>query len=168
MSLTYLNFKSTVAAAIYAWLLAGSWPSEAQEPPPRDLQTEPTVTLDRVEVPGHRWRDIRGTTDYCVDARFLRGWSQDSEGLVVEVSPRRHAGHRYYRVETVENCSDLASAYSIRLVSRSGGAAVCGHPGDKVLLLDYSSQGLSKMGVSATGAFGRGCEIDRVTPVVRK
>src|SRR5690606_15725929 len=94
--------------------------------------TRAAMTLDRVEVREHHWRDIRGTTDYCVDARFLRGWREDSKGLVVEVSPRRHSGHRYYRVRTVNECADLASARSIRLVSRSGGAAVCGHPGDKV------------------------------------
>ena len=168
MSLALFNCNSTIAVAICAWLLAWSQPSVARGPPTGDAQTKPAVTLDRVEAQGHHWRDIRGTTDYCVDARFLRGWSKDGKGLLVEVSPRRHAGHRYYRIETVENCSNLASAHSIRLVSRSGGAAVCGHPGDKVMLIDYSSQGLSKMGVSATGAFGRGCEISRVTPVPRK
>src|SRR5690606_4641868 len=111
----------------------------------RDARMQADVTtLDRVEVQGHRnWRDIRGTTDYCVDARFLRGWREDDEGLVVEVSPRRHAGHRYYRVETLNECADLASARSIRLVSRSGGAAVCGYPGDKVVLLNDASSGLA-------------------------
>lgn len=133
-----------------------------------DAHVNPTVTLDRVEVRGHHWRDIRGTTDYCVDARFMRGWSQDSQGLVVEVSPRRHAGHRYYRVETTEKCLDLASAHSIRLVSRNGGAAVCGRPGDKVMLMDYSSAGLVQMGGPATSAFGRSCEINRVIPFPRK
>lgn len=167
MSLACLNFNA-ISAAICAWLLVWPQPSMAQEAPAQDVQAEPTVTLDRVETRGHHWRDIRGTTEYCVDARFLRGWSQDREGLLVEVAPRRHAGHRYYQVETVENCSDLASAHSIRLVSRSGGAAVCGHPGDKVVLLDYSSQGFSQMGGSTTHTFGRGCEIKKVTPVPRK
>ena len=167
MSLARFNFNA-ITAAICAWLLAWSPPSMAQDPPAQDVQAEPTVTLGRVEARRHHWRDIRGTTDYCVDARFLRGWSQVREGLLVEVAPRRHAGHRYYQVETAESCPDLASAHSIRLVSRSGGAAVCGQPGDKVVLLDYSSQGLSQMGGAATHAFGRGCEIKRVTPVPRK
>lgn len=160
--------NSAIIVAIGALLLSWSQPPAAREPSARDKQVKPAVTLDQVEVRGHHWRDIRGTTDYCVDARFLRGWSRDSEGLVVEVSPRRHAGHRYYRIETIDLCPDLASAHSIRLVSRSGGAAVCGHPGDKVVLMDYASQGFSQMGGSATAAFGRGCEINRVTPVPRK
>ncbi|MEZ0472982.1 hypothetical protein [Luteimonas salinilitoris] len=134
----------------------------------RGANMQPSVTLDRVEVQGRHWRDIGGTTDYCVDARFLRGWHKDREGLVVEVSPRRHAGHRYYRVETVNICSDLATAHSIRLVSRNGGAAVCGYPGDKVVLINDSSEGFVQMGGSPTGAFWRGCEISRVTPFARE
>jgi len=133
--------------------------------PKRDANARATVTLDRVEVREHHWRDIRGTTDDCVDARFLRGWREDSDGLVVEVSPRRHSGHRYYRVQTVNECSDLASARSIRLVSRSGGAAVCGHPGDKVVLANDPA-GFARMGSPRTGAFGFGCEIESVTPLV--
>lgn len=134
----------------------------------RDARMRASVMLDRVVVQGRRWRDVRGTTDRCVDARFLRGWHWDGEGLVVEVSPPRHSGNRYYRVETVEHCSDLASAHSIRLVSRSGGAAVCGRPGDRVVLMGYSSAGLVPMGVPPSGAFGRGCEVSRVTPLPRE
>lgn len=130
----------------------------------RDASTGATVTLDRVEVREHHWRDIRGTTDYCVDARFLRGWREDNEGLVVEVSPRRHSGHRYYRVRTVNKCSDLATARSIRLVSRSGGAAVCGYPGDRVVLTDDPG-GFARMGGQRTAMFGLGCEIESVTPI---
>ena len=124
----------------------------------------PAVTLDRVEVRGqHHWRDRTGTTDHCIDARFLRGWNRDREGLVVEVSPRRHAGHRYYRVETVDTCSDLAGAHSIRLESRIGAAAVCGRPGDRVVLLsnEYGMGGARVPG-------GRNCEITRVAPVPRE
>lgn len=132
----------------------------------REAELRSSVTLERVVVQGHRWRDIRGETDRCVDARFLRGWREDGDGLVVEVSPKRHSGHRFYRVETVNRCSDLASAHSIRLRSRSGGAAVCGHPGDKVMLLgNASSSGLAAMGAPATHAFERGCEISRVVPL---
>jgi hypothetical protein len=131
----------------------------------RNIHLQKVVTLGRVVVRGHRWRDIRGTTAYCVDARFLRGWRDDRKGLVVEVSPRRHSGHRYYLVETVTTCPDLATARSIRLVSTSGGAAVCGYPGDKVVLVDDSSQGFARMGGAPTGAIGLGCEISRVTPL---
>ena len=159
--------KSKIIAAIGAWLVLWLQPSAAQDPPARILQAEPEKTLDRVEVREHHWRDIRGTTDYCVDARFLRGWNQGKDGLMVEVAPRRHAGNRYYRIETVENCPDLASADSIRLVSRSGGVAVCGHPGDKVLLFDHLAQGRKNMGTPKTHAFGRGCEIEKVTTYSR-
>jgi len=136
----------------------------------RDAHMQAGVaTLDRVEVRERRhWRDIRGTTDYCVDARFLRGWREDRAGLVVEVSPRRHAGHRYYRVETVDRCPDLADARTIRLVSRSGGAAVCGYPGDKVVLVDDPPADFARMDKPRTVVFGRGCEISRVTPLPRE
>lgn len=134
----------------------------------REARMKPAVDLDPVLVQGQRWRDIRGTTDRCVDARFLRGWSERAGGLVVEVSPRRHSGHRFYLVETVEQCSDLRTAHSVQLVARSGGAAVCGRPGDKVVLMTHASAGLAAMGGSPSGAFRRGCEISRVTPLPRK
>ena len=133
----------------------------------REARMREATTVDRVVVEGRRWRDIRGTTDRCVDSRFVRGWREDRDGLVVEVSPIHHSGHRYYRVETVEQCTDLGRAHSIRLVSRSGGAAVCGRPGDKVVLMGHSASGLARMGARATAAFGRGCEIRRVTPLPR-
>ena len=125
----------------------------------RKMDEKPKVTLDEITVRAHHWRDIRGTTDYCVDARFLRGWNWSSEGLVVEVSPRRHSGHRFYRVETVGSCTDLSNTRSIRLVARSGGAAVCGHPGDKLLLDDASA------GLTTASWAGRSCEISQVTPL---
>ena len=131
----------------------------------REERLRRTVDLDRVLVQGRHWRDIRGTTDRCVDARFLRGWYQHADGLVVEVSPRRHSGHRFYLVETVETCSDLHGAHSVDLVARSGGAAVCGRPGDKVVLISYRSAGFVSMGSPPSAAFARGCEIRRVTPL---
>lgn len=131
----------------------------------REERMRPTVDLDRVLVQGRRWRDIRGTTDRCVDSRFLRGWSAHADGLVVEVSPPRHSGHRFYLVETVETCADLHGAHSVDLVARNGGAAVCGRPGDKVVLLSYRSAGFVPMGSPPSAAFGRGCEIRRVTPL---
>lgn len=133
----------------------------------REMRMKAAVTLDRVLARGQHWRDIRGTTDRCVDARFLRGWSNDSKGLVVEVLPGRHSGNRYYRIETTERCS-FGSAHSIRVESRSGGAAVCGRPGDKVVLMSHASSGLTTMGGVPSGAFDRGCEISGVTPLPRE
>lgn len=126
------------------------------------------VTLDRVVAHGQHWRDIRGTTDRCVDARFLRGWFPHADGLVVEVSPRRHSGHRFYLVETAGQCADSRNAHSVRLVARSGGAAVCGRPGDRAVLMGHASAGLVAMGGPPSGAFDRGCEISRVTPLPRE
>ena len=60
-----------------------------------------------------------------------------------------------------------SSAHSVRLVARSGGAAVCGYPGDKVALKDYPSAGFEPMGVPANPMFERGCEISRVVPMAR-
>lgn len=131
----------------------------------REERMKRAVDLDRVLVQGRHWRDIRGTTDRCVDARFLRGWSEHADGLVIEVAPRRHSGNRFYLVETVEQCADLHGALSVHLVARSGGAAVCGRPGDKVVLMSYRSSGFVPMGSPPTAAFERGCEIRRVTPL---
>ncbi|MBB1089608.1 hypothetical protein H4F99_14075 [Lysobacter sp. SG-8] len=153
-----------------ATALAGIGSAAAASPPVPPAVVEhgaSTVTMDPVKVRAPHWRDIRGATDQCVDARFLRGWREDGEGLVVEVSPRRHAGNRYYRVETVGSCPDLGGAHAIQLASRNRGAAVCGRPGDKVVLLDHVSQGLAAMGTLPTGAFSRGCEISRVVPMPR-
>lgn len=133
----------------------------------REARMQASTTLDRVVVKGQSWRDIRGTTDRCVDSRFVRGWRKDGDGLVVEVAPIHHSGHRYYRVETVERCLGLGSAHSIQLVARSGGAAVCGRPGDKVVPLGHSAARLATMGGPRPGGFGRGCEIRRVTPLPR-
>lgn len=134
-----------------------------------EANVRPTVALDKVEVRGQRhWRDRTGTTDYCVDARFLRGWRYNNvEGLVIDVSPRRHAGQRFYRVEMADTCSDLSSDVTIRLESRNGGAAICGHPGDTVVL-NNSGSGSTRMGPPRAAATrGRNCEITRVIPLPR-
>lgn len=134
-----------------------------------EARMQASVTLDVVKVRGQRqWRDVTGTTDYCVDSRFLRGWRRDGDGLVVDVSPRHHSGHRHYRVETIGKCSDLSSASSIRLASRNGGAAVCGYPGDKVLLSFDPLSSYTNREVASTDGPGSSCEIKRVAPFPSK
>lgn len=134
-----------------------------------EAQMGPVVTLDPVEVRRPHWRDRTGTTDYCVDARFLRGWSYEREELVVDVAPHRHAGQRYYRVETAGTCSDLSSSLvTIRLESRNGGAAICGRPGDKVVLVIGDGAAGPLGPPLSAGARGRSCEITRVIPLPRE
>ncbi len=123
------------------------------------------VMLAPVQVRERHWRDITGTTDQCVDARFLRGWERDDEGLVVEVAPSRHAGNRHYRVTLMETCPGLSNAHSIRLRSRNGGAAVCGRPGDQVVLAGRRPGGFVLQGGPRDGGLGYGCEIRQVTPL---
>lgn len=99
-------------------------------------------TLSAVEVGAERPRGFRGSTNYCVATRFVRSWSTDNDGLIVEVSPRRAAGNRYYRVELQGTCDMLNRAPSITLTSGVGTGIVCGYPGDKVELAgaDESSE----------------------------
>jgi len=144
----------------------------------RKARLQHVATLKPIEVRAQHWRNIRGTTDHCVDARFLRGWTWGKEGLVIEVAPRRHSGHRYYKVETVDDCRDLASADTIRLTARSGDAAVCGRPGDKLMMKDESTAELRRIAAAAGAAAAvppqshvsrlaleRGCEISKLAPL---
>ncbi len=137
----------------------------------------PAVTLARVQAQRPHWRDRSGTTDHCVDARFLRGWQYGRDGLVVDMAPGRHGGQRYYRVEMAETCSDLGSVQSIALESRIGAAAICGRPGDRVVLKNdavvagsfAAPHGFAQMGgPRGAGTAGRNCEITRVTPLRRE
>ncbi|MCD9032341.1 hypothetical protein LDO32_11450 [Luteimonas sp. Y-2-2-4F] len=131
-----------------------------------------TATMDPVEVRGRggrggRGRGFAGTTEYCVDSRHLRGWHADRDGLVVEVSPMRHAGHRYYRIETANACSHADAADHLRLVSATGLTAVCGHAGDRVVLTRDRPAGVE---IATPSMFGtrtaeRGCDIRRVYPL---
>lgn len=130
-----------------------------------DADADAIASLARVEVRGVRGRGFAGTTEYCVDSRHLRGWRTDAEGLVVEVSPMRHAGNRYYRVETATTCPDAESAATLRLVSNTGLAAICGHPGDRVVLGGSRPEHFAQRGTHARRLFGRGCQIRRVYPL---
>lgn len=52
------------------------------------------VELDTIEVRSKRRRGFGGTTAYCLDARHMRGWSEDGGDIIVEVAPKRSGGHR--------------------------------------------------------------------------
>lgn len=143
----------------------------------REAHVQHIATLKPIEVRARNWRDIRGTTDRCVDKRFLRGWSWGDDGLVIEVSPRRHSGNRYYRIETVESCSDLAHADTIELEALNRSVAICGRPGDRLWMQDrwYQEAQEARSGAGVAGmqieshvsrmALRQGCEISKVTPL---
>ncbi|MCL1497691.1 hypothetical protein M3O38_00435 [Xanthomonas nasturtii] len=93
-------------------------------------------TLEGVSVREARRRNFAGSSSYCFNPSMLRSWSEDSQGLVVEVSPRHPGTHRHYRVELMDSCRELSGAPPIRFVSGMGLNAICGNPGDKVDVLD--------------------------------
>lgn len=91
------------------------------------------TTLETVEVRGERRRGFGGSSSYCFDTRYLRSWSEDGKGMLVEVSPARSGGHRYYRVELPQSCPDLDAAPAISFRSGVGISLICGNPGDRVV-----------------------------------
>lgn len=132
------------------------------------------MLLAPVVVRGPRARGFRGTPDYCVASRWLRSWHEDSDGLVVEVSPRRSAGNRYYRVEIDGGCSQIVNSDTIALVSGLGTGIVCGHPGDHVVFsksvsargTGSGSVGLPALGQTALASASR-CRVSNVYPLER-
>lgn len=141
--------------------------ARAASAPGQPVARGPADVLDAVKVRERHWRDITGATDQCVDARFLRGWRVDRDGLVVEVAPQRHAGNRHYRVRTVGSCPELAGNRPIRLTARNGAAAICGRSGDTVVFESGSARGSARSGAPRGDAFMAGCEIESVTPLAR-
>lgn len=97
------------------------------------LADDTTTTLDTVEVRGERRRGFGGSSSYCFDTRYLRSWSEDSKGMLVEVAPKRSGGHRYYRVELPQSCPDLDAAPAISFRSGVGISLICGNPGDRIV-----------------------------------
>ncbi|MFC5570891.1 hypothetical protein ACFPN1_12550 [Lysobacter yangpyeongensis] len=90
------------------------------------------TTLDAVTVKGERAHGFAGSPAYCVDPRWMRGWSEDPTGLLIEVSPKRAHGHRFYRIELGSSCPELANAVTVALHSGMGVGVVCGNAGDTV------------------------------------
>lgn len=91
------------------------------------------TTLETVEVRAPQRRGFAGSASFCFNPRYLRAWSEDSKGMLVELSPRRSGGHRYYRVELAQSCPDLDSAPAITFRSGVGIGLICGNPGDRVV-----------------------------------
>ncbi len=117
-------------------------------------------TLPTLEVRGRRAKGFRGTTEYCVASRHVYSWSEDTQGLVVNVPPARAAGHRRYRIETNGSCPLLWRAEAIALRSARGTGVVCGFPGDEVVATSAESQ------ARGPGIFFKPCPIIAVYPIV--
>lgn len=113
-----------------------------------------TTTLSAVRVQGRRRRGFAASSNYCINPRFIRGWSEGPEGLLVEVNPRRSGGNRFYRVELIGSCPQLSGGSAMSMRSGMGIGLVCGNPGDTILTGTRASAGLS----GAAGNLGPGFE----------
>lgn len=133
-------------------------------------------TMDRVEVRGERMRTFVGTSAYCFAPKHVRGWNMDAEGMVVEVSPRRSGGNRYYRVELAGYCSELYESNEMQLESGMGLGAICGNAGDVAVPIVPLAGDTPTLAASAS-AFGTRrppgsivateCRVTRVYPIER-
>lgn len=126
--------------------------------------------LDTIEVRSKRRHGFGGTTAYCLDARHMRGWSEDGSDIIVEVAPKRSGGHRYYRVELAGSCSTTTSATAVQLLSPTGGTAICGNPGDRVMFTFDGGAATSSdtMASRFAGSLAvqAGCAIKQVYPIL--
>jgi hypothetical protein len=98
-------------------------------------------TLAPVEVRGTQrpgQRGFRGTTSYCFAPRYMRAWSEDPQGVIVEVSPVHSGGNRYYRVELASSCPALSGASTIAFVSGMDMGIICGNAGDALVVQQRS------------------------------
>lgn len=131
----------------------------------RDRQQLATLETLQVEAAGPSpSRGFRGTADYCVSVDAVRSWSETPQGITVEVSPKRAAGNRFYRLEVASGCPALANAQSMALVSGMGIGMVCGHPGDRMALVRPERE-LVRPGDPANVSGRYECQISRVYPV---
>ncbi len=120
---------------------------------------EQVVTLDAVEVRSGQRRGFAGSFSYCFSPRHMRGWSEDPESLIVEMSPKRSGGNRYYRVELAHNCPALDSSPVIEFRSGMGIGLICGNPGDRVVAIPEEG------GFSSRGITRFSCEVSAVYPL---
>lgn len=126
------------------------------------------IELAVVEVVGQRPRGFRGTTDFCFASRHVRGWHEDGDGLIVEVSPRRSGGNARYRVELASSCIELGTAEDIVLRSGVGNGLICGNTGDQVVAQARPVTGaLVSMLDSVPAGQASGCQIREVYPLER-
>lgn len=132
------------------------------------VSPEGSTTLANVVVKGERRRGFAASHSYCFSPRHVRGWSEDPQGVVVEVNPRRSGGHRYYRVELERSCPHLSGPVEVGFHSRMGIGVICGNPGDGIQVVstgrpsDFVKTGTDRL--QAIGARS-GCPIRAVYPL---
>lgn len=134
----------------------------------RERDHHQVATLDPLQVQAPRQsRGFRGNSDYCVAVDHVRSWNEDPQGVTVEVSPRRAAGNRFYRIELASGCPSLANAQTMVLVSGMGIGMVCGHPGDRLQLLRPERETILP-GDPGNRSRRHECSISRVYPLPDK
>lgn len=107
----------------------------------RDSDRLRMATLPALTISEHR--DVRrgfgGSASYCFATRNVRGWSSDTQGMLVETNPLRSGGHRFYRVELGSHCLQLDRAPELSFQSGMQNGLICGNPGDRVVTADFAS-----------------------------
>lgn len=73
------------------------------------------------------------------------GWRDEGSDIVVDMSPKRSGGDRYYRTKLGVQCTEMGSMHHLRLESGIGGNVICGNAGDRMMFfltacgdMDYS------------------------------
>ena len=123
--------------------------------------------LDTIEVRARKRHGFQASYSYCLDARFMRGWHDDGNDLIVEVSPVRNGGHRYYRVELGSPCSESSRMSQMHLESRIGGNVICGNAGDRARFSHDDSPGpLLRSDAEQWRIPSAGCIVSRVYPIL--
>lgn len=124
------------------------------------LAQDDVETMETVQVHEARRRGFGGSYSYCFSPRYLRAWSEDPTGLLVELSPQHSGGNRFYRVELAGNCPELDSSPAIVFRSGMGIGLICGNPGDQIVAVDDRGPG----GPSLSPASRFRCTISAVYP----
>lgn len=132
----------------------------------RHLAAGGTPTLAAVEVHGKAPDSTRflRSTAYCFDPRWVRGFSSDGKGLLVDTSPRRSGGHSQYRVELGQSCPELQMSQSVSFHSGVGGA-ICGNAGDHARPIRGIPDEFEAGGIEGARFSAEGCPIIAVYPV---
>jgi hypothetical protein len=125
-------------------------------------------TLAPIDVRGGQsTRAFSGTHAHCFAERYAIGYSEDDEGLIVRVRPKRSGGYSRYRVVLENACPALSRWYSIGFRSGANNGVICGHAGDAVVEEDEFDQSLLSSETSSSGAaqLGERCAIREVYPL---
>lgn len=106
----------------------------------RDSDRLRTATLPALTIRERREvrRGFGGSPSYCFASRNVRGWSSDTQGMLVETNPLRSGGHRFYRVELGSHCLQLDRAPELSFQSGMQNGLICGNPGDRVVTAEFA------------------------------